>query len=120
MVLAYGTEPLLGDCVSAVLASQRVDVTVYVVDNGAAPAVQQLPPDPRLTVLSPGMNTGFAQGCNLGAAGGDADIIVFVNSDAIVAPGAVDALVGALDDEAVGLVTGCVLLPGRRTVRRRA
>jgi len=33
-----------------------------------------------------------------------------VNSDAVVAPDAVHALATALDDETVGLVTGCVLL----------
>jgi GT2 family glycosyltransferase len=112
VVLAYGAEPLLGACVAAVLASEHVDVRVFVVDNGAADAVRRIPADPRLQVLSPGRNTGFAQGCNVGAAAGDAGTLVFVNSDAIVAPDAIDALAGALDDETVGLVTGCVLLPG--------
>jgi GT2 family glycosyltransferase len=115
VVLAYGREQLLGACVSAVLSSEHVDVTVYVVDNGAVDPVGRLPADARLIVLSPGTNTGFARGCNLGADVGDADTILFVNSDAIVAPGAIHALARALDDETVGLVTGCVLLSGTQT-----
>lgn len=112
VVLAHGAEALLRDCVRAILGSEHVDVAVSVVDNGAAEAVARLPADRRVTVVSPGRNTGFAQGCDVGAEAGDAEVIVFVNSDAVVAPGAVHALVDALDDDTVGLVTGCVLLPG--------
>ena len=120
VVLAYGMEPLLNSCVSAVLASEDVDVAVYVVDNGASEAVRLLPEDRRLTVLTPGTNTGFARGCLIGAGAGSAENLVFVNSDAVVAPGAIRSLCRALDDETIGLVTGCVLLPAPRQARAAA
>ena len=109
VVLAFGAEPYLSDCVEAVLASDA-DLELVVVDNGAAEAVAKLPEDERLTVLRPDANTGFAGGCNAGAEAARGDVLVFVNSDAILEPGAVAALVTELENPAVGIVCGRVLL----------
>jgi GT2 family glycosyltransferase len=118
VVLAFGAEPYLSDCVSSVLAS--VDATgrplplrVVLVDNGARAAVAALPADPRMQVLIPETNMGFAGGCNLATEGSDADHFVFVNSDAIVAPDAVHRLCLALEDEITGLVSGGIRLADR-------
>jgi GT2 family glycosyltransferase len=49
-------------------------------------------------------NPGFGAGCNLGAAALDTDVLFFVNPDAVVQPGAVEALRRAFDDDSVGVV----------------
>jgi GT2 family glycosyltransferase len=49
-------------------------------------------------------NAGFGAGCNRGARETSADVLVFVNPDTVVRPGAVAALARALDDPAVGIV----------------
>lgn len=111
VVLAYGNEPLLHPAVEAILASAGVTVELVVVDNGCtSDAVSSLPADPRLAVVTPGTNLGFAGGVNLGAEIGSAPYLAFVNSDAIVAPDCLAELVRALDDTDLGIVSGQVLL----------
>lgn len=111
VVLAFGEEPLLAACLAAVLASEQVKVQVVVVDNGfSSPDEDELRADARLTWLTPGTNLGFTGGCNLGAAQLDTSVVAFVNSDAVVAPGALAALVTALSDDRVGLVSGQIVL----------
>ncbi len=74
-------------------------------DNGCtSDAVRALSAVPRVTVVRPGRNLGFAEGCNLGADRTSGEYLAFVNSDAVVRPTALSALVGALDDS-VGLAT---------------
>lgn len=109
VVLAYGDEPHLSACIEAVLAEPD-DLELLLVDNGAPTAVAALPPDDRLRVVRPQENTGFAGGCNLGAAETTGEVLVFVNSDAVLQPGAIAALTGALEPEEVALVCGCVTL----------
>ena len=118
VVLAFGAEPLLAECVTALLRSARVTIDVVLVDNGCttAGAVDQFDEEPGVIVVRPGANTGFAGGCNLGARRASGEILAFVNSDAVVAPGAIAALAGALEDARVGIVTGSLRLMDRPDV----
>jgi GT2 family glycosyltransferase len=115
IILAYGNEPLLPECVSAVLDSRDVIVQVILVDNGAS-SISEVASDPRLVCLTPGSNTGFAGGCNLAASHAVHEDLVFVNSDLIVRGDAIALLTSRLSDEGVGLATGAVLLPGEPLV----
>lgn len=115
VVLAHGDEPLLEECLASVLASVTrdggfPDLHLVVVDNGARDVAGRVPSSERLTVLSPGRNTGFAGGCNLGAAATAARRLVFLNSDAVLEPHALSALLATLDEPSTGLVCGAVLL----------
>ena len=84
VVLAYGPEPLLDDCVHALLSSAGPQLEVVVVDNGCTTdAVERVVGDPRVRVVRPSTNTGFAGGANLGAAEATGGVLVFVNSDAV-------------------------------------
>ncbi len=99
----------------ACLASLEVDAVL--VDNsgrgeGADLARREFA---RVLPIDPGRNTGFAGGCNLGmraALEAGADHILLLNSDATLAPGAVEALVAAAGQPGVGIVTGKVLVAG--------
>jgi GT2 family glycosyltransferase len=61
-------------------------------------------------VTRPGFNTGFARGCNLGAAEGSGTFIAFVNGDAVVTPDALRHLVEAVEDHSVGLASASLRL----------
>jgi GT2 family glycosyltransferase len=94
VVLAYLDEPLLIDCVEAILSSDGVDADVVVVDNGCTTdAVRTIHGWPGVRVLTPGRNTGFSGGCNLGAEVATGEFLALVNGDAIVRPAALRALV---------------------------
>lgn len=77
---------------------------MIVVDNGRADGdVVTAEAREQLRLLEPGENLGFAAGCNLGAAEATGDVLVFLNPDAVVAPGALEQLACTLDDRAVGI-----------------
>jgi GT2 family glycosyltransferase len=61
-------------------------------------------------LLEPGENLGFAGGCNAGAAVANGDILVFLNPDTVVAPGALRALAKRLEDPVVGVAMARVRL----------
>jgi len=109
VILGWGAEPYLGECVNAALESRGVDVELVLVDNGTLlgdlAAVEHLP---GLRVLRPGRNTGFAGGCNLGAASTSAEYLALVNSDCIVAPDTLAALVAEAARAGIGPVMGSV------------
>lgn len=111
LMLAYGEEAYLGEAVAAVLASADVDLEVVLVDNGCTTdAVERLPADPRVRVVVPGTNLGFTGGVNRAAELATGDVLVLVNSDAVVAPDAIAILASRVADPAVGLAGALVVL----------
>ena len=111
LVLAYGKEPLLTECVDAILRSREVRVEVVLVDNGCtSTSVTDVSShaDPRVRLLTPGNNTGFTGGCNLAAQHAVHPTLVLVNSDAIVAPDAIAHLVRRASS--AGIATASVRL----------
>lgn len=111
VVLAYGEQPHLVAVVDALLASTGVDVDVVLVDNGCTtPPLDDLRRRPGVTVLDPGVNTGFTGGCNLGAAASSSPLLAFVNSDALVAPGALASLAETALRPGVGLASASLRL----------
>jgi GT2 family glycosyltransferase len=86
---------------------------IVVVDNastdGSALFVDQAFPGVRL-IQSP-RNLGFGQGNNLGAQWARGAYLAFLNPDAVVEPGWLEALIGALESEPqAGLATSKILL----------
>ena len=106
IVVGYGDEPHLTECLQALLLDLAPGDEVVLVDNGIV-----APPElGSVSVVGTGANLGFAGGAFLGAAESNGDVLVFVNSDAVVRPGSVAALCRALEERDVGLAGGCVLL----------
>jgi GT2 family glycosyltransferase len=111
VVLAYGDEPWLADAVQAVLASAGVSIDVVVVDNGAAAdAIDKVKGLDQVQILTPDANLGYAGGCDRGAAEATGQYLAFVNSDAIVAPGALARLAEVAAEPEVGLAMGSIRL----------
>jgi GT2 family glycosyltransferase len=111
VVLAYGDQPVLDEVIDALFASQGVEVEVVLVDNGCTSQnLGSLPPRDGLTVLTPGLNTGFTGGCNLGARSAKAPVLAFVNSDAVVHPDALAELVRTVSRPDVGIAMASLRL----------
>ncbi|WP_369253431.1 glycosyltransferase [Geodermatophilus amargosae] len=111
VVLAYRDQPFLEDCVKRILASRDVVVDLVLVDNGCTyPDLTPMTTLPGVQVLRPGTNTGFTGGCNLAARHATGDVLVFVNSDALVEPDALAELAAAVADEEVGLACASLRL----------
>ena len=109
IVLAHGAEPLLEECVRALVTDGAREIVV--VDNlAAAGPLAAVAAMPGVRLFSPGRNLGFAGGCNYAAEQASGDVLVFVNSDAVVRPGALDALVVAASQPDIGLACASVRL----------
>ena len=97
-VLAH--PPTFGELVELiVVASGCTDRTTDIV---ASLALE----DPRIRLVVQERRAGKASAINLFIAAARAPILVLVNGDNIVTPGAIDALVEQLQDQAVGMVGG--------------
>ncbi len=111
VIVAYGPDPWLGRSVQAALDSRGVEVEVVLVDNGGTEGgVEAWGDHPRVTVVAPGTNLGFAAGCNLGVSAASAPLVALVNPDALVAPEALAELAAAARRPEVGLATASVRL----------
>jgi GT2 family glycosyltransferase len=85
---------------------------VIVVDNDSAhpDLIAVWERRPGVVVVRPGRNLGYSGGCNAGARAASGETLVFVNSDAIVQPGALAALDAALAEPSVGLACASIRL----------
>lgn len=111
VVLAWRAEPYLAECVRSVLDSRDVDVRVVLVDNGCEPDdLAAVAPDDRVELLTPGVNTGFAGGCNLGVEKLDTDYVTLVNSDCVLRPDTLALLVAEAARPDVGPVMAGIRL----------
>jgi GT2 family glycosyltransferase len=66
-----------------------------------------------VSVIDPGRNVGFAAGCNLGAREAHGDVLVFLNPDTVVAPGAIAQLASTLENPGIGIAMARLRLLAR-------
>ena len=110
VVLTHGEEPWVVDAVDAILASTGIDVEVILVDNDGVQATVAAVEARGARVLRPGGNIGFAKGCNTGASAATGDVVVFINSDAIVESDTLAKLAAVAVQPDVGIATATVVL----------
>jgi GT2 family glycosyltransferase len=121
LVVAYGAEPELGDCLDAILASEGVIVDVVVVDNGDRSGhLARFADEPRVAVYRPGTNLGFAGGCNAAAEHAAGEVLVLVNPDVAVQPQTLARLAAVALEAGVGIATASVRLASEPAVMNSA
>ena len=112
VIPSYDTAAMTSRCCRAVLSSMPAGSEVIVADDGStdgtATVLAREVPDVRVVRLE--SNRGFAAAANRGVAQARGEIILLLNSDAMVQPGALAAIVGAFGEEATLGVAGARLL----------
>jgi len=122
VMVVYKTGEALVDSIQHVLAEPLVDEFV-IVDNGSpadeAERLRRLAlTEPRVVLRQGHGNIGFARGANMGAETARGEYIVFLNPDANLQPGCVDALVAAFEGQPVPAVVGARVLNTDGTEQR--
>ena len=115
IIVTYDHAATLAATLASVATQTLPGIAVVVVENGdgssAAVARTALP---SATVIIPGLNLGFAGGCNLGVAHTTAPMLAFVNPDVTLAPDWAVTIVAALGDPTIGIVGGKLRFPDGR------
>jgi N-acetylglucosaminyl-diphospho-decaprenol L-rhamnosyltransferase len=114
VIVAYHSGDDIQECLESIVADRSV-VVVYVIDNSSdsktRDCVERLAArDYRIRYTDPGVNLGFARGCNLGARliGAKAEFLAFVNPDMVLSRSLAelaDALASQQAAVASGLLT---------------
>lgn len=87
-------------------------VRVLVVDNASGDSTLDVLRSLPVETIALEENGGFAHGCNVGAAAGSSPYVLFLNPDARIEAGAVQALVDAIEaDSALGAVAPRIVEP---------
>jgi GT2 family glycosyltransferase len=94
LIVAYESRDDLIKTLPALLSELDKGDELIVVDNrpgdGSTEVVERLAPKAR--IVQPGRNTGFAGGCNVGAAEARGDLLLILNPDAVPQPGFGEAI----------------------------
>ena len=114
VMVVYQTGEALVESIRHVLTEPLVDEFV-IVDNGSPPTEAERlralgRTEPRIVLQQGHGNVGFARGANLGAETARGEYIVFLNPDANLQKGCVEALVEAFGDRAAPIVVGARVL----------
>lgn len=98
VIVNWNAGDALVACADSLADAARAGCEVLVVDNASedGSAAAAAAAFPWLRVVHAGANVGFAVGANLGAGQATGDVVVFLNPDARVLPGALAGLVGEL------------------------
>src|SRR5260370_16534070 len=108
----YSAVAGLWAALGVMLADKDVALDVVVVDNGCpSGAIDRVKALPGVRVITPESNTGFSGGAVRGAAEAAGDYLAFVNSDAIVAPGALARLAEVAGEPKLALPMPSITLP---------
>src|SRR5438105_3232262 len=94
------------------LADSAPEVDIVVIDNASGDGMREILARevPRARVVAEPENRGYGAACNRGAAATSGAYLLLLNSDAFVRPGAVGALVSALERNPRAAVVGPRLL----------
>ena len=122
IMVTYRTGEWLEKAIRSVLDDPAVNELVMV-DNGSAEATAEglrvlARDEPRVVLLQGHGNIGFARGANRGMLAAHGHYVVFLNPDAFLQAGCVDALIRGLNGQPPrSLVGACILNPDGREQR---
>ncbi len=114
VIVSYNARPDLERCLTSLVDAPPNASEIVVVDNGSrdgSAALVRRFPQARLIPLE--KNLGFAAGSNVGIRSSQSELVLLLNSDTIVPPGAIDRLVAALDARPDVAIAGPRLVDGQ-------
>lgn len=92
IIPTYNSEDTIAECISAVLAEATDGVEVLVVDDGSTDATREIVTGMDCRLITLERNSGPAEARNTGADQARGDILFFIDSDVILAKGALSLI----------------------------
>jgi N-acetylglucosaminyl-diphospho-decaprenol L-rhamnosyltransferase len=94
VVVTYRSARSVGETLRALSSQLREDDELVVVDNASGDGIAAVVREtaPRATIVELEENRGFAAGCIVGVERSSAPLLLFLNPDAVPAPGCIEAL----------------------------
>ena len=103
----YNQTELTLELIESVYKYTNIPFEIIVVDNASkvspAAKINRIYPDIRVIVS--GVNRGFAGGNNLGVEVSSGQFLFFINNDAVITEGAINAILSSFDDSTIGVVS---------------
>jgi N-acetylglucosaminyl-diphospho-decaprenol L-rhamnosyltransferase len=113
VIVSYNARADLERCLASLAAATiRASHEILVVDNASTDASGDAARAAGVTVIDAGGNLGFARANNIGIRASHGVNVLLLNSDTVVPPGAVDALLAELDQDPSVAVVGPRLVDG--------
>lgn len=108
VVVNWNAGPALARCLASLDADAAAGTEIVLVDNASSDdsTVAATRDRPWVRVVQSTDNLGFARGANTGAATATGDVLVFLNPDAAVEPGALGLLVDGLGASSESAIAG--------------
>ena len=111
VIVNHNVGPVLVDCLASALEQAS---EVVLVDNASfpdrfEPLIARFKSHPHLHVIRSAENRGFAAGCNLGAELSTQPLVMFLNPDCVIGPGALAGLCAALQSHPQAGMAGGLL-----------
>jgi GT2 family glycosyltransferase len=111
VIVNYNAGPALNEAVHSLLADDDIDWEIVVVDNASSDlSVDAIAGLPRVRLIRNATNVGFGQGVNQGTAATAAPLLLLLNPDCTLAPGAAETLALALDTDPACAIVGPKIL----------
>ena len=103
----YNQTELTLELIESIYQYTNVPFEIIVVDNASKVSpkskINRIYPDVRVIVS--GVNRGFAGGNNLGVEISKGQFLFFINNDAVITEGAINAILSAFDNPSIGVVS---------------
>jgi GT2 family glycosyltransferase len=114
VIVNWNTRELLDECLSSLRAHGGRAVEIVVVDNGSTDGSVALLHErwPDVRVIANPENRGYQAANNQGMSAATGDLLLLINSDAMLQPGCLDALVARLEHDPQAAIVGPRLVYG--------
>jgi hypothetical protein len=114
VIVTYNSRADIGPCLTSLAAMEDLRPPIVVVDNASTDgtAAYVRAQHPSVTLIEAGENRGFAHANNAGAAVLHADLLLFLNPDTLVPPGALSRLVEVMVEHPDAAIVGPRLVDG--------
>jgi N-acetylglucosaminyl-diphospho-decaprenol L-rhamnosyltransferase len=119
VIVSWNVRALLADCLESIRTGDGLSVEVIVVDSDSGDGTPDMVRDrfPAVQLVEPGSNVGFTKGNNIGIQASQGRFVLLLNPDTRVLGGALEKMVGYMDDHEKDGALGPQLLNDDMTVQ---